>query len=235
MIYAKGMKEDVRKIIDARHISFDLWGTIFEPNPNYAKARNLFLADMFAAEEDHVAYIYNVLKKELDLEAEGTGIIPQWQEIYRKLAVALQDEDADIGQMKRGFEQLAVLFPPMLIPALVRNLNALVINGKTISLGSNTNFITGSAIRSMLKDYGIPFLFMIFSDEVLWAKPSGNFFNRVKENIYKYPYNYNPIDIVHIGNNYACDVEGPINSGIGGVLIKNPLHLNRLLEEVLNA
>lgn len=187
--------------------SLDFWGTLGIPHPKYAIARTEYLSRISGLREEVVKFKYSRIKKELDnLETSNT------EYCYKRLM-----EELDLKENPREeFNRLFALYPASIPWPVVEKITS----WRSISIGSNTNFITGRMIRKYVFDpIGLKFQFEIFSDEIGYNKPSVKFFKQVKI--------HGGANITHIGDSEYFD-GGAAQFGIKTHIIKHPLDIIHL-------
>jgi putative hydrolase of the HAD superfamily len=99
----------------------------------------------------------------------------------------------------------------------------------TTNILSNTAFVKGNELRTVLKDLNLEqyFDFQIYSDEVLVSKPNGTIFELVYNTIIKMDVSTMDIEkpnIMHVGDNPIADIKGATDAGFQAFQI-NTNHL----------
>jgi FMN phosphatase YigB (HAD superfamily) len=199
-----------------KHFSFDFWNTIGKPNKDYARGRAALLADVFGTDTATAKARYTSVKNALDHAAETEGCDHGRDYNLARLCEAFErEDDRDFRDtLGRHLDDLFAEHPPMIDPALREQLHRAHDQGITLSIGSNTNFITGRVIMEHAIGR-LPFAFTVFSDEVASSKPNPAFFAIIAEKARA----ANPLvmentDIVHIGDSRACDIAGGARAGM---------------------
>lgn len=191
---------------DIKHISFDVWNTLIEPNKEYSKFRNAAIARHFDITEQEAKEAYSQCKKFLDTVAEldGSnmhGAVRNWQLLERIIGASRYSLDYLIAECNVLFSN----FKPHFDDELKLELKKLKDDGYTFSIKSNTNFITGTVLKDVLFDELELFEFMHFSDlEGRFAKPHPVFFLST-ENYFYFTEKVKSQNILHIGDNLICD------------------------------
>ena len=107
-------------------------------------------------------------------------------------------------------------------------MNELTDRGITVSIGSNSNFISGYTMHPWLNSrFDKAFQFGIYSDAIGVAKPFASFFGRVIDGVYRL-YGYENVlvrNVMHVGDSELCDVFGPSQLGMQALLISDPKNL----------
>ncbi len=207
-----------------RHISFDLWMTLIRSNPDFRKKRAEIIAEKFNPQSKSVEEIIQLIvdtDKNFDRynETRNTKIpaIKMYSAILKKLGIHPDAIRHDADFLMNVSNDLFLEYPPLLlndhIPA---TLQALKDSGMMLSIGSNTGFIEGNTLKSLLQKLGILhyFSFLIFSDEVEMSKPSAGFYMRIWENT-----TLQKSEILHVGDNIVNDYQGAIDFGLNALLL----------------
>lgn len=223
------------------HVSFDVWNTLISSNPEFAKARTQAISDILGVDLALVRSAYTAVKTRVDHEAELNGAGYSNPYVYQLLLDELQldcHQRSDfrlIGEMQRIVDGLFLELPPKIDVSTKEAIRLLRYEGCTVSIASNTNFISGYVMGPWLTNEFGSFKFMLFSDIERVSKPHPTFFNSVitLSNV------DNPTKIMHIGDNPICDVKGPNALGIRGVLVNSPLDVyttvNNMMKDNNNA
>lgn len=204
-------------------ISLDFWGTIAVFNPAYAAARTRYLADLFGLPEDEAHARYQFVKRSCDHNAEHSGAaVTPLLAIKTLLGDTILSGERNAVTVLADFEQLVRDNPPLLHPEIPDLLAEMRDEGFIVGVASNTNFIAGALVQSIFK---LPWAFTVYSDELGVSKPDSAFFETVIKRASEcagldYPSAH--IDMLHIGDNSVCDVDGAIQAGIKGRLVKSP-------------
>ncbi|WP_440132657.1 HAD family hydrolase [Chitinophaga sancti] len=225
-------------IENIRHISLDVWMTLIRSNPAYKQLRAEEFRKYFRLNEHSPATVEAAIR-EVDVLVndmnEVTGRNVHTFEIYLLCLHKLgRDVKGITAEQLTGcyatLEELWTQYPPV---PLYNNLNTLFANiratGRTISLLSNTGFIQGAALRSIMERFGWAqyFSFQLYSDETGHSKPAPQFFAQLLEKArYLHGAVLSPAQIWHLGDNPLADVEGASNAGMSASLTtfdKQPL------------
>lgn len=206
-----------------KHISLDFWNTVGIPNPEFAEARNRYLAICFNVTKECAAVQYSMVKRYLDYGAEELGIGLSSTTCWEMLTSQFGRRYA-ATQAESHVRHLFRRYPPTILPETIEQMKLLEKAGVTFSIGSNVNFISSYVIKDMLRAKGAPFLFFAFSDDLGVSKPSKNFFDIIKRQV-------EGKEIIHIGDSDVFDCQGARQSGITPVFLASP----ELLPQVLGA
>ncbi len=214
-------------------ISLDVWNTLIESNPQYAKKRNEYLSEEFSLPIDIIKAAYYKVKNDSDKMAEERGKCLSNMQIYKTFLFLLGKEDYNWLKLRSNLEQLFAEYQPYVLPRTVEYLKLLNDQGVELSIASNTNFIRGKILHDvMLSKWGIDWKFQVFSDQVKKPKPHLQFWRTVIRRAYKYV-KVIPREILHIGDNRICD-GSCIQSNIQFQHINGPTALVKTLESVYN-
>ena len=212
-----------------KHISFDLWLTLIKSNPEFKSKRNLLFKDFFELEcsiekVTEVIRHYDLLCNNIN---EKTGLNIDTFEIYYLILGGFNVNLDEIGieklsQFYKEAELLFMMFKPDLIyPNIQLLFKEIIEQEKTISILSNTAFIKGTTLRSLIEHYELEnyFSFQIYSDETGFSKPSNEIFKLVYNEVNSIK-SIEKKEILHIGDNRIADYNGAINFGFDALLIK---------------
>lgn len=206
------------------HISFDFWNTIANANPNFSAARDRVLRSM--AFNPLCLHEYRQLKTRLDAEAEaGRSPALTQGEVFTELSRLITAGDP--SGLLCAFIDEFYNYPPKISPDVVDAITELNMQGHTVSVTSNTNFISGRNIRPILKKAfkDVHWSYMLFSDEVGWSKPHANMWIEVKDLA-------KDRDIVHVGDNAVCD-GSCVEHGIRYLQVGSPSDLPMVLKGIV--
>jgi FMN phosphatase YigB (HAD superfamily) len=212
-------------------ISFDVWNTLIQPNPEFAKQRKRLLAETFGEDERTCAAAFTKVKTHVDNMAEQHGIGYYTHQNYQMLVNELQS-DMDIAEQTLLALKVNVLFaeyPPLIAYPVREAVKMASNNGMMIGIGSNSNFISGSVMQPFLeKAFRVDFDFCVYSDLFPYAKPHPEFF-------YQIAYRAGvPVDrIVHIGDNAICD-GGADKVNMKSRIIASPDDVFNAVKEICN-
>lgn len=186
-----------------RHISFDFWGTLAHANTVYGKRRAKLL------EENNInPTIYTEVKSNLDkLTAKGEFF--STDDCYSILLEEGWKQPARFSEvltMKAAFIQMFIECPPIVPSPIHLELLRLKDEGYTLSIGSNTNFIPGAAIKDALPYTMGLFDHHIFSDELLSSKPHPYFFHEIIEVAKGLNRHLLPQEVLHVGDSGIFDM-----------------------------
>lgn len=219
------------------HLSLDFWKTLAIPNPEFSKARFKLLEEYSGLTLEGVKYLYGDIKNALDEDALN-GITQSCFEAYLMLAIDLR-KDWTIENIRELVVNINYQFfkhPPMIPEETIKELRKLKSKGISLSIGSNTNFVPGSLIKQAVLDpLDVDFAFVLFSDELGFAKPSLKFFHTVIENTKKFyierednAWAISGSNICHLGDSKLFDAPA-VKSGMEFVLVNGPHKLAEVL------
>jgi len=203
-------------------ISFDFWNTLASPNKDYSNFRSSLINSYSKLSDEDSREVYKKLKSELDEESElfgrGLSCIECFEILLKRLHHPSKTIKISARSLKREVQNLARGICPEISRETTLMLRKLQFQGHGICLVSNTNFISGSTLRYVLqKEYGVFFDVMLFSDEEMTAKPSVDMFNKAAKLM-----GVENRDVMHVGDNIICDVQGAKSAGMQTLHVKNP-------------
>jgi len=208
-----------------KHISFDLWLTLIKSHPEFKERRALLFKTFFGIRENlnEVAAVIKYYDDTCNKINELTGRSLDAFEIYL-LILAKFGIFPDISQLQEFYtktETLLFEYPPILLNHFdERFFTELKKQKISCNILSNTGFIKGKTLRSLLNNYfvGPCFDFQLYSDEEGISKPHKAFFQKI------FSYFDKPIAskaVIHIGDNRFADYNGALQAGLSALLIAN--------------
>lgn len=214
---------------EIKHVSFDVWGTLISANSMYALRRTQLVSEMFHLDTAVVKKAYTETKSFVDTAAEKHGVAYSTDGVFSMFFDAL-NLPVPLGPqsrmlMRQHFEALFRTYAPTIHEDVTPLRIFLKNRGVTMSIGSNSNFISGTVMFPFLQsELNNMFDFGVFSDLDLVAKPDTEFFDRVvieaskDRDLYRH-------EILHVGDSRICDGMGAFSSGLEYALIEHPSHL----------
>lgn len=215
--------------LDYTHISFDLWLTLIKSNPEFKQKRNLLFKNYFKIDSSitkvaEVVRYYDLLCNTVN---EKTGLNFATNEIYYLILNSLEVdiEKIDLKSLENFYLETELLFmefkPILIYPQIELLFSELVEQQKSISILSNTGFISAGTLRKLLRYYDLDkfFSFQIYSDEVGMSKPNPKIFKIVYDEICLFK-EINRAEVLHIGDNMIADYNGAREFGFNSLLIK---------------
>ena len=225
-----------------KHVSLDAWNTILIPNTQYAIRRSYILAEAFSCSPEFAAKAYTAVKRRLDKHAEETGEGYATEYVYNELLAAFPRHlNVDIEELRvLHIEDEFLNTPPSVLEETKKAIQSLKDRGITVSISSNTNFISGRILGRFLQEQVGNFDFMLFSDTMQmshsaksgWfipAKPSPAFFSAVAKYCSVLHPEISAENILHIGDNEICDYSGAKNFGFQAKLLPSVNDLPEML------
>ncbi len=213
-----------------RHLSLDLWLTLIRSNKAFKPLRNALFIDAFNITQpaDEVLHTFQEYDRLFNHINESTGRnLSRHEMLYIILAALGKDVGAiplaALDNFLKKAEGLFLQHPPeVLDDAVIDVLQQIRCQRISISLLSNTAFITGATLRKVLPNLGFEnvFHFQIYSDEEERSKPSPEIFNTV----YNQALQLKPLtreQVLHIGDNPIADYDGALAAGFSASLF-NP-------------
>lgn len=197
------------------HVSLDFWNTIAVASEGYKKSRDDVLKTYGCLAKYHEA------KKTVE-QADETGKCTGIDECYNLVI----DNYGTAPTLRYYFEEIFRANPPVISSDMLLAMRRARAYGITMSIASNTNFISGKLIREVLERTGVDFSFMIFSDEIMFSKPHEFFFKCVK--------NRAPEGAIlwHVGDNPICDWRC-VEYGINAIRVNNTLETVKVLNDMM--
>lgn len=213
-------------------VSLDVWNTLIRANPNFAWARNRFLSTELSLPVNIINAAYRKIKDTADSVAESKGECVSNMTIYKSFLSLLGMQHYNWLKLRQGLERVFAKYPPQILPEAIETLHCLQEQGVALSIASNTNFIRGDALYNIvLNTWEIDWKFLVFSDQLMQAKPHPRFWNIVARRAKKFA-GAKPWEILHIGDNKICDGACSI-ANIQFQHIESPTELVQVLERVL--
>lgn len=230
-----------------KHVSLDAWNTLLIPSKEYARVRTNILSNVFNCSPEFVKNTYTNVKRKFDIAAERDGEAFTTEYVYNELISAFPKFSDQIGPEELRtiyFERAFFENPPTILKETVDAINGLKERGITVSIASNTNFISGRELAKIIRRSCSNFDFMLFSDLMplvrscnvgykMPAKPNPAFFDMVqKYAAVLHPEGIEKLEIVHIGDSNICDFQGAAKFGLQSRLLKSVDELPALLMEI---
>lgn len=196
------------------HVSFDVWNTLIEPNPEFARHRNAYLARQFNLTVEHVADCYTFVKRELDKITPHLPLARTVHQSYESLLQTLGVNGWYATVVRQTIERIFAEHPPTVMlsaPHLIKQLNE---RGYKVSIGSNTSLTSGHITMPFCEQNIGQFAFGVFSDIIGFKKPDARFFDHITDQVALVWSNgeQQPVcftnEILHVGDNYECDFQG---------------------------
>jgi putative hydrolase of the HAD superfamily len=213
-----------------KHISFDLWGTLIKSNPDYKPQRNYLIRKFFGSliSDEQIKSGKGLLDK--IMEVSGT----QLSYAHQMLIIISGSYGRDIFYSHEFHKQQLIRFelenmqlvrecPPLLMDGAQEVLEGLLERDISTSVLSNTSFIPGVALHTALRQMKVSdyFLFEMFSDIELLAKPSPALYKRMVSRTYQQRH-----DVLHVGDNEHADSGAGI---VSSIILNKEITLQNLL------
>ena len=193
-------------------ISFDVWGTLVKPNPEYKKLRIDFLK-YYNAEESNINSVLKHIKADVDKRAEKHGMQFNIQDLYSMIlhSLNIEHKQLPVNDFISFCNSCMINNPPILMSETINLLELLKAKDYRIMLASNNVFSSGKIMRTVLMKLGIFDYFhdCIFSDEVGFAKPHHEFFKQLHQKSHTLTE-----QILHTGDNTNTDMLGARSYGM---------------------
>ncbi len=211
-----------------KHFSFDLWFTLIKSNPDFKKERSLYFYKNFNDHKKTISEVETIFRN-VDLICnainEKTGRNIDAEEMYLMVIYQLNNslelkKGIDLNLLYKDMEALIFKFGPTIFtPQTYDCLDKIKHKSNTtINILSNTAFIKGSTLRTIMDNLSLSqyFDFQIYSDEVGVSKPCTRMYQILLENIYKVRKSEDIAlhEIMHIGDNPIADIQGATAAGM---------------------
>lgn len=223
-----------------KHISFDVWGTLIAPNKAFSILRTQLISNFYGCTPQKAKESYTEIKSYSDKNAERYGTGYDTKSLYIKLDQLLSTKPSDLNDLeilRTSIDGLFNTHHPEIISETTHTLHMLSKCGYTLSIGSNSNFISGTVMLPFLKAKLVniaKFKFSLFSDLTLIAKPNILFFNSIIDEtqfLYKKTNPQQSIsskEILHVGDHEVCDAYGAVKAGMKSFLISSPKDITKI-------
>ncbi len=218
-----------------KHYSFDLWMTLIRSHPLFKRERTRFFYNHFNSQNKTIEEV-EIIFRQIDLMSnainEKTGNHIAAEELYLMVISAINDyhyplQEVNTEELYAEMENLVFTYTPVLYCGeTLRTLQKLKqkASESTFSLLSNTAFIKGSTLRTVLNKMELSnyFDFQLYSDETGMSKPNVQLFQLMIDTIpQKKDESLHLTEIVHIGDNEKADGWGADRAGINSVIINS--------------
>lgn len=182
-----------------RMISFDLWGTLIKPNPEYKTARIKIISEYTKEHPDEITHIFSRIKKDFDKLVEEYSASFNPTTLYRGVLSQLGIHSQHIvREIEVRLQNKFIAHPPLLYGGTITNLEQIDLKIDT-TLISNTLLTRGEALMAALPDLMIHFENKIFSDAYQVSKPL-----LFSDHCYSF-HRFQPREILHVGDNVITD------------------------------
>lgn len=226
--------------MEVKHLTLDVWNTIFKSNPAYSKARAEiisihFLGDTHSPEQ--ISLVRSTFKKVKKVsnafEMLGASVPPFFRDYMVCSELGISYDKIHTYAWQGLMSELALEHPPFLvseeIPAI---LNTFMGEGRKVNIVSNTSFIKGATIIEILnKVYnvmGTPKIRCMFSDELPHCKPSPVIYANLNNLIGKVSYG----EHLFFGDDEINDVLSPEAAGISAMKCEGPSSWTQLKQKL---
>lgn len=204
-----------------RHVSFDLWKTLIVSHPEYKNQRTIEVKNFIKQKSGFTIPFLTLdeqirrYEKALDMIMEENGHQISIETIYRGLCTVIGLDTVYAEELNKRIQALTIVYCPKLMDSkeIMHILTTLKSEGISMSIGSNTAFISGNTLGIVLDRLNILqfFAFSLFSDQWTYCKPHYEFFAIIRT----FADRFSPIDpdeILHIGDNPRTDGKATNNS-----------------------
>jgi putative hydrolase of the HAD superfamily len=213
-------------------VTFDLWGTLFVDQPELDDVRNRLryegifkvladsgvrttLADMERGYDQSAAQFQAVWRRHREIPT-----FEQVRMILRGAGVSNVIDSQLAMRLERAYVDPIFASPPELDGDAAETLQKMKGQVRRVGLISNTGRSPGTALRELLRKYGVLGLFdsTIFSDEAGTRKPDRLIFEKAAVAL-----SSELTSMVHIGDDPEADAWGAKNAGMKAVLLDYPI------------
>ena len=224
-----------------RHFSIDFWSTLYRPDPRFSELRVEWIVQSFTQLDlDRVA-LRNCIKEVGRLNDELTdsqgisrGQTELYEQVFSRMGISVSVEQ--LHSICIELDRLFLENRPVLIDAGYADLlERLSSSGCTLSISSNTAFVTGRSLAQCLQLDGLAgnFTFMVFSDQIGCSKPARAFFERVHKQVNSIHGGALPGDqVLHVGDNLLADIKGAGLYGFRTLHVASPPDLYKMENHV---
>jgi putative hydrolase of the HAD superfamily len=193
-------------------LSFDLWGTLISPNPQFAEKRFELLRGLSQKSDSEIHKIVHFIKTTYDNAAVSSEYV--FNLLKNTLAIPLS-----ITELMSRYSAVFGEYPPLLIEKDINAMLAEAHKTHAIHLISNTLMIKGYVLKDVLNERheGIfnHFDSLTFSDEVGVAKPDAAIYAKA----YTFMNDVPKQTVLHIGDNRWTDFQGALDFGFQAALV----------------
>lgn len=218
-----------------QHYSFDLWLTLIRSDPKFKQERTKFFHRHFNHRHKtitEIAFVFRQVDLMCNAINEKTGKNIDADEMYLMVISLINEgmlllQDINMCLLEEEMENLLFKHPPLVYCGqTMKVLEHICKTGEsTVSILSNTGFISGKTLRKVLKQLNLDgfFDFQLYSEEVGMSKPNPDFFKLMldKVAVARKTENSCPEKIIHIGDNENTDIKGANAMGIHSLLINS--------------
>ena len=212
-------------------VTFDLWQTLLLDTREQGRARAQVringARDALAQlgmdySEDHVREAYRACYRTCHATREEDRDISFREQV--EVFIGLIEEgllkrlpNTTVQQITTAYADSFFVYPPWPHEAATSALRQVSESGYAMGLISNTGMTPGTVFRTFMRQQGLLqyFQVMVFSDEVLLAKPGVEIFRHALEKL-----GASPEETVHVGDHLQNDVLGAKQAGMRAVWLE---------------
>jgi putative hydrolase of the HAD superfamily len=214
-------------------VTFDLWGTLFIDRPELDDARNGMRCERLCrvlsesgtrVSEEDMKKGYEQTATQLQAIWRSNKELLTMQQIRLIMhAAGISDfvlDSATAEKLESAYVDPIFDSPPELNGDAAITLQEVRNQVRGVGLISNTGRSPGTALRKLLRKYGVLGFFdsTVFSDEVGSRKPARQIFEEAVSAL-----GAEPAKVVHIGDDPEADVWGAKNAGLKALLYDYPM------------
>lgn len=235
-------KTPARNHSHIKHVSLDVWNTLVTTNPYFHAARIEAIAVIMNCTTERATQMYETVKQIIDSDRHGQDL--SIHGVYRLLVdQKYRDDDRNLKIAKKmalikTIQRLFVLYPPLLTEEAVVTVKYLRHLNITVSIGSNTTFVSGVWMHQFLQArFKHALAFGVYSDIVEHMKPNAGFYDQVYRRI------ADPTggvahpcvakNVLHVGDKPKEDFLGASSFGFQALIITKPELLFRAVHNTL--
>jgi len=209
------VKNDVFK-----HYSFDFWNTLAFSNSKFKEKRAEYILSLLpnVAGVSEINKVFEQVGAEYNAYQESGNPVSAPVDLLKEVINILDSSSAhyDISKIKDELDTLFLKYPPIIDSMFHEIADEILAHNKTCSITSNTAFVSGEIIRTLLSNVGLldKFSFCVFSDEVGCAKPNAMIYKHLYAQAKSIYVDLQISEIVHFGDNLKSDYNGALDFGL---------------------
>jgi putative hydrolase of the HAD superfamily len=209
-----------------KHFSFDFWNTIAFSNPAFKQKRAEYLLNFFCTDIslNNITDAFKKIGRDYNIQQESGGSIIKPDDLLKLVfnELNLSVSQKDFEEIKSNIDLLFIQNPPLIDNQFFNILETIFKSKKTCSITSNTAFISGKIIQTVLENNRIlnNFSFFLFSDEIGYAKPNPKIYELLFSRAKSKESDLKKSHIIHLGDNINADYQGSKDFGFIPYLLK---------------
>lgn len=201
-----------------KFVSFDIWGTLIDSNPEFKKQRALKIAKFLKTYratynnnsiDELINFVnskFSILKNEYNHLAEELTLGFSTDDVFDKFAIMVDAPSGSGDLFKQINDETFLEHLPIVKDGVIDALNILRLHDVKIILASNTVFVSQKVMKQALNILGITEYVQhhLSSDTLLVSKPNIKFYYEMYKLVHC-PIN----EAIHVGDNLGTDIVGP--------------------------